>query len=366
MMTRIAKHLRFLVLFLTVLALLGCGNSEADLGIVPASARESVPGTAFLDGLAAYEKEQFEEARKHLTRAAADGNAEAMYRLGLLSETGVAGKTDIADARNWYAKAWAGGFVASRGTWVSKLAIEVHLSNLRFRKVAKMFAPKDVGDLSGSKRRWGSLYAAQDLSAWVFFLYRQDADTGISLAAVRFGGRDLALLPFHKQHKLMSNTLEFERDGKTLRLTRGQIAESYWLREKSLTEELLAAGGTLDEGGAMDEILGHRFRWEVSDSEGEASAIELGYQATEFTPYMELFYIYTNKEGYFPAAQGTVTLAGKDTAVATFFAAPAGRKTPWRATLSSLEGSTFEVNSGMAFELTDWAEERINKAAPTP
>ncbi|MFZ4809383.1 MAG: hypothetical protein ACOYLQ_19180 [Hyphomicrobiaceae bacterium] len=54
-------------------------------------------------------KQDFGEARRWYDRAAAAGQSDAMYNLGVMAEAGEGMRRDVASAAGWYARAAANG-----------------------------------------------------------------------------------------------------------------------------------------------------------------------------------------------------------------------------------------------------------------
>ena len=75
------------------------------LTATPAQAQFGLFKSALQKGYDAYEKEDFEAALKHWTKAAGKGDAEAQYRLGRLYDRGEGTEMDPATALIWYTKA---------------------------------------------------------------------------------------------------------------------------------------------------------------------------------------------------------------------------------------------------------------------
>ena len=61
------------------------------------------------DGLVAFNKRDFVEARKHWAQMARQGNATAQYYLGYLYQTGKGVELNSREAYQWFQKAAAGG-----------------------------------------------------------------------------------------------------------------------------------------------------------------------------------------------------------------------------------------------------------------
>ena len=76
--------------------------------------RSRAPATAVARGLAAYEKADYATALKEWSAAAAAGNREAFYRLGLLYARGQGVIANRADAARYYSQAAERGHAAAQ------------------------------------------------------------------------------------------------------------------------------------------------------------------------------------------------------------------------------------------------------------
>ena len=84
-------------------------NADPSCGSL-ATAREPVKKQDYL----AEKQKTIEEAREYYVKAAAQGNAEAQYNLGVLYANGNGGPQDYAIARGWYEKAAAQGYAGAQ------------------------------------------------------------------------------------------------------------------------------------------------------------------------------------------------------------------------------------------------------------
>ena len=71
----------------------------------PAQAQFGLFKSALQKGHDAYEKEEYQQALKHWTKAAGKGDAEAQYRLGRLYDRGEGTEENAVLALEWYTKA---------------------------------------------------------------------------------------------------------------------------------------------------------------------------------------------------------------------------------------------------------------------
>lgn len=72
---------------------------------MPAQAQFGLFKSALVKGDEAYEREDFEAALKHYTKAAKKDEAEAQFKLGRLYERGEGTEADPAEALIWYTRA---------------------------------------------------------------------------------------------------------------------------------------------------------------------------------------------------------------------------------------------------------------------
>ena len=75
---------------------------------VPAQAQFGLFKSALVKGDEAYEREDFEAALKHYTKAAKKDDAEAQFKLGRLYDRGEGTEADPAEALIWYTRGGAG------------------------------------------------------------------------------------------------------------------------------------------------------------------------------------------------------------------------------------------------------------------
>ncbi len=107
-----------------LMAAAGAGAAEYDAGLVAAMKADAERGNAMaqagmgechaISGLCEGVPQDFAKAREWWEKAAAQGNADAQHRLGLLYYEGYGVRQDYARAQEWFEKAAAQGYAQAQ------------------------------------------------------------------------------------------------------------------------------------------------------------------------------------------------------------------------------------------------------------